>query len=283
MKIIEGKLSGFCDGVSNTINKAKKAIEENKKVYCLGEIVHNEKVVEILEKEGMITVYDIDEVPSKSKLIFRAHGEPKETYEKAQKKNIDIIDLTCGKVRAIHINVDREKTESFIIIIGKKTHPETIGTKSFAGTYSYVIQDESDILLAYKEYINSNLKKVYVVVQTTFSNLKYNALTQKIKKVFKEAEINIKNTICNATENRQKEVYEISKKVDEMLIIGGKHSSNTKELANIAEKNCKKVYLIQQTEDLKDIKFEKNEIIGIVTGASTPKEMVEELKQYIRQ
>ena len=281
MKIIQGKLCGFCAGVDYTIKEAKKSLKENKTVYCLGEIVHNEKVIESLENEGMITVQNIEEVPNGSKLIFRAHGEAKEVYETAKRKNIDVIDLTCGKVRAIHINVEREKENSFIIIIGKKSHPEIIGTKGFAGDNSSVIENEEDIKISYEEYKKTNLKKVYIVAQTTFSSLKFNGLVEKIKEVFDNAEIIVKNTICDATENRQKEVEEISKKVDKMLIIGGKHSSNTKELANIAEKNCKNVYLIQDKDDLKSLKFNDYDTIGIMSGASTPREVVEEIKKGI--
>ena len=281
MEIIQGKLSGFCAGVEHTINEAKKALKQYKKVYCLGEIVHNEKVIELLKKEGIITVETIEEVPNNSKVIFRAHGEAKSVYEQAQSKNIDIIDLTCGNVKAIHISVENAKKENFIIIIGKKAHPEIIGTKGFAGENYYVIENEDDIIPAYEKFIKANLKSVYVVAQTTFSNLKFNELVEKIKAVFNNAEITVKNTICSATEKRQKEVEEISKKVDKMLIIGGKHSSNTKELANIAEKNCKNVYLIQDKEDLKNIKFNKEDKIGIMSGASTPKEIVEEIKKGI--
>ena len=281
MKIIQGKLCGLCAGVDYTIKEAKKSLKENKTVYCLGEIVHNEKVIESLENEGMITVQNIEEVPNGSKLIFRAHGEAKEVYETAKRKNIDVIDLTCGKVRAIHINVEREKENSFIIIIGKKSHPEIIGTKGFAGDNSSVIENEEDIKISYEEYKKTNLKKVYIVAQTTFSSLKFNGLVEKIKEVFDNAEIIVKNTICDATENRQKEVEEISKKVDKMLIIGGKHSSNTKELANIAEKNCKNVYLIQDKDDLKSLKFNDYDTIGIMSGASTPREVVEEIKKGI--
>ena len=111
MKIIEGENSGFCNGVENTINKATTAIEKYKKVYCLGEIVHNERVIEELEKKGMITVSNLDDVPNNSKLIIRAHGELKEIYDKAKEKNIEIIDLTCGKIKAIRTKINNKLSE----------------------------------------------------------------------------------------------------------------------------------------------------------------------------
>jgi len=281
MEIIVGKLSGFCAGVENTIKKAKEALEENEKVYCIGEIVHNERVIKGLEANGMITVQSIEEVPNGSKVIFRAHGEAKKVYSRARELNLQVIDLTCGKVRIIHREVEKRHKDTFILIIGKKIHPEIIGTKGFAGENSFVIENEDDILKAFDRYKESGLKKIYVVSQTTFSNSKFKILTDVIKNTFKATEIEINNTICDATEKRQLEVEELSKKVTKMFIIGGKNSSNTKELAEIAKKNCKDVFLIQEVDDLKEAKVNKEDIVGIMSGASTPKEIIDEVKQAI--
>ena len=122
MKIIVGELSGFCAGVTYTVNKAREIFRENNKIYCLGEIVHNEKVVKMLEDEGMHTVNSIEDIPNDEKVIFRAHGEAQSVYERAKEKNIEVIDLTCGKVRRIHLDVQREKENRFIIIIGKEIY-----------------------------------------------------------------------------------------------------------------------------------------------------------------
>ena len=283
MNIIVGELSGFCAGVTYTVNKAKEILNTHKKVYCLGEIVHNEKVIKMLEDEGMITVDSIEDVPNGEKVIFRAHGEAESIYKRAEEKNLEILDLTCGKVRRIHLEVQRERQSKFIIIIGKKTHPETIGTNGFAGENSIVIETIEEIPEAYSRCKESGFKEAYVVSQTTFSTLKFNELTEKIKQVFEGIDVTINNTICDATENRQKEVDELSKKVDKMIIIGGKNSSNTKELAVISEKNCKEVYLVQDKDDLKDIDFNENDVIGVVSGASTPKETVIEVYEFMRQ
>ncbi len=120
MEIKVGKLAGFCFGVDNAVNGALSSLKENKTVYCLGEIVHNEQVIRELEDKGMITVNSLDEVPDGEKVIFRAHGEIVENYEKAKNKNLEVIDLTCPKVKAIHIKAERESKRAFIIIVGKK-------------------------------------------------------------------------------------------------------------------------------------------------------------------
>ena len=280
MEIVVGKLAGFCNGVKNAVNVAEKQIEKGK-VYCLGEIVHNKQVIEDLEIKGMVTVSSIEEVPDGECVIFRAHGEGREVYDKAKQKNLTIIDATCGKVRLIHNKVDKEKNNSFIIIIGKRTHPETIGTKKKKKKNSFIIETEDDILDAYKEYEKTNLGQVYVVCQTTISTKLFERIKEEIENNFVEADVIIDNTICDATELRQKEVSQMSKACNKMIIIGGKNSSNTKELVNIAKVNCKIVYGIETVEEIKTENFDKDDKIGIMAGASTPEKSIKEVKEYL--
>ena len=280
MKIIVGKHSGFCNGVKYTIDEANKKLDEYKKVYCLGQIVHNERVINDLEKKGMITIKSIEDCPVNSKLIIRAHGEIKETYDKAKDKNIDLIDLTCGKIKVIRKKISQKITDHFIIIIGKKNHPESLGVKSFSGKNSFIVEDENDLKELYKAIINSKLKKVYIVSQTTFNSDKFDYIVDQIKNIIKK-EIDVDKTICTATSNRQQETEELSKKVDMILIVGGKNSSNTKELEVISTKNCGKVFLIQEVSDLENIKIDKKSTIGIMAGASTPDIVVEEIIDYL--
>lgn len=276
MEVVVGRLAGFCAGVENAINRASKILDE-KVVYCLGEIVHNKQVIEQLENKGMITVENIEEIPDSQTVIFRAHGEAKKVYDRAKEKSLEIIDLTCANVKRIHEKVEKQSENSFIIILGKKNHPEVIGTKGFAGENSFVIETEDDILDAYMEYEKTNIGNVYVVAQTTFSSSYFDKLAKEVETNFIEADVVIDKTICMATEQRQKETEDMSKIFHTMVIIGGKNSSNTKELVKIAEKNCKKVYAIQTVEDLNGINFEKNEKIGIMAGASTPKFVIDEI------
>lgn len=280
MEVIVGKLAGFCPGVENAVNKAMNLLKNKEKIYCLGDIVHNENVIKSLMDKGIITVYNLDEIPNNSKVIFRAHGEAPNIYEEAKRKNLEIIDLTCGKVKAIHIKVEKERLNAFIIVVGKKNHPETIGTIGFAGENSFVIESEDDILDAYIEYEKTNLGRVYVVSQTTFSSKKFDEIIEEIKVNFIEADVIVDKTICETTENRQKEAKEISSKVNKMIIIGGKNSSNTKELARVSENNCGQVYFIQNIEELKNINFIENDKIGIMAGASTPKEDIENTRKF---
>ncbi len=281
MKITIGKTAGFCPGVRNAVEKAKEALKIEDKIYCLGEIVHNKQVIQTLEKNGMITVENIDEIPNNSKVIFRSHGESKIRYDIANEKNLEIIDLTCGNVKSVHLKVEREKKNSFIIIIGKKNHPEIVGTQGYAGDNSYVIENEDDILDAYIEYEKTNLGRVYVVSQTTFSSIKFDELVGEIETNFIEADIIVDKTICNATETKQKDTREIAKKADVMIVIGGRNSANTKELIKIAKEECKNVYGIETAKELENEKFSNVSEVAITAGASTPLELIEDVKSFL--
>lgn len=281
MEVVVGKLAGFCFGVNHAVVEANKLIDNEKNVYCLGEIVHNAQVIEKLEAKGMKTVESLDEVPDGSTVIFRAHGEAESVYKKAESKNLKVVDLTCGKVKAIHIKVSRNKVDSFIIIIGKKTHPEVIGIKGFAGENSIVIQSEDDILDAYMEYEKTNLGKVFVVSQTTFSSARFDDIREEIETNFCEAEVVVDKTICDATENRQLETRQLAKEIHKMVVIGGKNSSNTKELVNVAKEFTEDVYSVETVKDLENITINKDGKIAVMAGASTPKESIEDVKKYL--
>ena len=280
MKITIGKTSGFCNGVQNTVKKAENALG-NEKVYCLGEIVHNERVIHELEANGMITINKIEDAPNNSKVIIRAHGELKETYDRAKEKNLEILDLTCGKIKAIRVKISKKLEDHYIIIIGKKNHPESRGVLSFSGDNSNIIEDKEDINEIIDKVNNSLLNKIYIVSQTTFNSDKFDELISIIKnKTTKE--VIVDKTICDATSKRQNETRELSKIVDTLIIVGGKKSSNTKELEIIAKENCDNVILIQEKNDLNNNQI-VGEHIGIMAGASTPTILVEEIIEELKQ
>ena len=274
MNVIIGKTSGFCNGVSYTVKTAEEAIK-NEKIYCLGEIVHNERVINDLEKNGMITIKNIDEAPNNSKVIIRAHGELKETYDKALQKNIDILDLTCGKIKAIRVKISKRVDDHFIVIIGKKEHPESLGVLSFSGNNSLIIEDYEDVDKNIEIINGSSVNKIYIVSQTTFNADKYDKLVDYLKSLT-EKDIIIDKTICDATSKRQNETKELSKKVDTMIIVGGRKSSNTKELELIAKEYCSNVLLVQNKDDI-NIENIIGENVGIMAGASTPNVVVDEI------
>ena len=283
MEIIIGKTAGFCFGVSNAVNKTTRLLaEQAKQMYCLGELVHNKQVTEELQNKGLKIINDIEE--AKENVIIRSHGVTNEVYEKAENMRLKIIDLTCPKVLKIH-NIAKEYASKgyYIFLIGNKLHPETIGTISYCGKDSKIIEKEEDIELALQEFNNTNIDKLLVIAQTTFSIEKFNKITKIIEEQTKEKNVEIKKTICDATNQRQLETEKISKEVDLMIIIGGKHSSNTTKLYEISKKHCLKSILVETEQDLEVQGLEKNIKIGIMAGASTPKKSIESVVEKIKQ
>ncbi len=285
MEIIIGKTGGFCHGVKNAVDKATEEIEVSKKtVYCLGELVHNKHVTKKLEEKGLIFIENIEE--AKGKTIIRAHGVTKETYAKAQKLNIELKDLTCPKVLKIHDLVEEySKNGYYIFLVGIKNHPETIGTYSFAGKNSSIIENICDLEQAVTKMREAKINMALLITQTTFNLRKFEEISQTLKQMLDEESIELKviNTICLSTELRQKETEELSKQVDLMLIIGGRNSSNTNKLYDISFKNCKKVIFAESIEDIKlDIIKSVNKI-GVMAGASTPKESIDSIIKLIKK
>lgn len=276
MEIVVGKLAGFCFGVNNAITKVTELIKNEKDLYCLGELVHNRQVVESLEGQGITTVENIDEVPEGAKLIIRAHGIPPIIYQKAKENKNEIFDYTCPKVLKTHDDVLKHKKEHYIFICGVKNHPEVVATQGFSGQNSYVIETDEDLIQAILKFKQSKMNKIYMISQTTFSLKKFNNFVEKISEELKEYPIEINNSICASTRTRQEEAEQISKKVDYMIIIGGKNSSNTKKLYEIAKENTTSIH-IQTKEQLDLEEIKKYKKIGITAGASTPKENVQEI------
>lgn len=305
MEILVGKMAGFCYGVNNAVTKTMEYLEKsNKQVYCLGEIVHNKQVVKELEKKGVTFIDDVEQIIELNKenkditVVIRAHGEPKITYDVLEKNNIEILDLTCPSVLTIHKTVEKYANMGYyIFLIGQKNHPETIGTYGFCKGKCSIIENIEDIDLSIKYVTENNFKKVLIVAQTTFSLEKFNKFINKIKefvnkynaveKTNNPMELEIKNTICNATKLRQEETNEISKQVEYMIIIGGKNSSNTKKLYDVSKENCNNVILIEtykelQNEDLID-KIKKSQKVGIMAGASTPKKSIDDVINILKK
>lgn len=282
MEIIIGKTSGFCHGVKNAVDKATEEIEKSEEqVYCLGELVHNKHVTNRLQEKGLTFIDNIGE--AKGKTIIRAHGVVKEIYQKAKEMDIEIKDLTCPKVLKIHdIAEEYSKNGYYIFLVGEANHPEIIGTFSFCGKNVVIIERISDLEQAIIELNKKQFKKVLVIAQTTFNLKKFEEIAEKLKEELKGIELKIINTICLATELRQKETDELSQKVDLMLIIGGRKSSNTNKLYEISCKNCKNVIFAESIDDINVDFIKKFEKIGVMAGASTPRQSIDSIVDFIK-
>ncbi|MBO6232780.1 MAG: 4-hydroxy-3-methylbut-2-enyl diphosphate reductase [Clostridia bacterium] len=282
MEIIIGKNAGFCYGVKRAVEGAEENINENKKIYCLGEIVHNKDVVKSLEEKGITFIDEIDQADGT--VIIRAHGIPKEVYEQAQKNKIDIKDFTCPKVLKIHeIAQEYANQGYYIFLTGSAKHPENIGTISYCGENYSIIETPDNVDEIIKIFEKSGIKKLLLISQTTYSVEKFKNIKEQIEnKLSKDINLVIKNTICATTKIRQEETVKIAKDVDLMIIIGGKNSSNTKKLYEISKEYCENSILIENENDFNENILKNINKIGVMAGASTPYTTIENVIKKIK-
>lgn len=284
MEIVIGKTSGFCYGVKRAVEGCIEQIENNKKIYCLGEVVHNKQVIEELEEKGIKFIENVKEIQDeKAQVIVRAHGIDKDTYDIIKSKNIGLIDYTCPNVARIHKLADSYKEQGYYIFLtGIQNHPEIIGTRSYCGENFSLISTKEDIKKAIKSFEKTNIKKLLLISQTTYSIKKFEEIQKEIsERISKDIQYIVKNTICLATEIRQKETNELSSNVDKMVIIGGKNSSNIKKLYEIASENCNDTICIETKSELEKSEFMNIEKVGIIAGASTPQKSIDEVKNTL--
>ena len=279
MEVILAKSSGFCFGVKRAVDKVYEQTDKDKKIYTYGPIIHNEEVVRDLEKKGVQVLESKEDLEAltEGSVVIRSHGVSEEICKLVEEKGLECIDATCPFVKRIHNIVRKESEEGRkIIIIGNNGHPEVEGIKGWSKTPATVIesQEEAEIFEASKD------EKICIVSQTTFNYKKFQELVEIFQK--KGYDIIVANTICNATEERQKEASELAAKVDVMIVIGGTHSSNTRKLYELCKSECENTYYIQTLADLQLEIPNSVELVGITAGASTPNKIIEEVQNYVR-
>lgn len=279
MEVRLAKSAGFCFGVKRAVQTVYEQVEKGGKIYTYGPIIHNEEVVKDLEKKGVSVIESEEELSklTEGTIIIRSHGVPKKIYEMIEKQGLECVDATCPFVKRIHTIVEKESGEgSKIVIIGNENHPEVEGIKGWSQTPATVIESEDEAV----EFKAENDEKICMVAQTTFNYNKFKELVEIFQK--KGYNVSVVNTICNATEERQTEAKEIAALVDVMIVIGGKHSSNTRKLYEICSKECENTYFIQTLDDLHLELPKAVRLIGITAGASTPNNIIEEVQKYVR-
>lgn len=279
MKVTLAKSAGFCFGVKRAVEMVYKEAETGKKVYTLGPIIHNEQVVQDLEQKG-VRVIDTPEELSKAEdatVIIRSHGISADVYHRLEDKKVRIVDATCPFVSKIHRIVEKKYQEgSCIVIVGNANHPEVEGINGWCNGAATVIGSVSEA----ENYSQEPARKLCVVAQTTFNYKKFKDIVDIFSK--KSYDIDVMNTICNATEERQTEAAAIAGDSDAMIVIGGKHSSNTQKLYEICKNVCPDTHFIQTLDDLDLKQFQSFRSVGITAGASTPNTIIKEVQSYVR-
>ena len=274
MKVTLANSAGFCFGVKRAVNLVYGESKEAEQVYTYGPIIHNEDVVEDLRKKGVGVINSSEELKdiAEGTIIIRSHGVSKETFEAMKGGHRKVLDATCPYVLKIHNIVSKESREGrAIIVVGSAEHPEVEGIVGWCEGPVQVVKDEEE---AAKINFETN-QKVCIVSQTTFNYKKFQDIVEIISE--KGYDILVLNTICNATQVRQTEAKELAAKSDAMIVIGGKHSSNTRKLFEICKKECENTYYIQTLSDLDLEKFKSFQSVGITAGASTPYHIIKEV------
>ena len=286
MEVKVAKTAGFCFGVQRAVDKVYELIGScPDRLFTLGPIIHNEEVVNDLEKKGVRVASedDLRTLPEGSTVVIRSHGVGKEVYDHLEEYGLSYVDVTCPFVLKIHRIVEKEsRAGAHIVIIGDPDHPEVVGICGWCmGPYT-VIRTEQDAL----DFVFPIDKNICIVSQTTFNYNKFKDLVEILSKKRYDNTVlnilNILNTICNATEERQREAKSIAGEVDTMLVIGGRHSSNTQKLFEICKEECGNTYYIQTPVDLDSDMFQCSSYVGITAGASTPKKIIEEVQEHVR-
>ena len=279
MNVKVAETAGFCFGVQRAVDRVYELIgSDAAPIYTLGPIIHNEEVVSDLEKKGVAVICEKDLGSLKGgTVVIRSHGVGRRVYNTIKKYGLGYVDVTCPFVLKIHKIVERESSRgAHIVIIGDPDHPEVQGICGWCqGPYT-VIRNAEDA----EKFNISPEKEVCVVSQTTFNYNKFQELVEKILK--KGYDSSVLNTICNATQERQVEAKEIASKVDAMIVIGGKNSSNTQKLYEICLNECKNTYYIQTLGDFDPESVNSVRSVGITAGASTPKKIIEEVHTNVR-
>ncbi|MEG0855262.1 MAG: 4-hydroxy-3-methylbut-2-enyl diphosphate reductase [Terrisporobacter sp.] len=277
VKIAEN--AGFCFGVKRAMNMAWDELENkgDSQVYSLGPLIHNKQAVDKYKEKGLIEIDSLDEIPNDRKLIIRSHGVAKKIYTDSQSKNMDIVDTTCPYVKKIHDIVKEFSDKGYkIIIVGNAIHPEIIGINGWCNNEAYVINSEEEI-----NSISFNDNDQYCVVSQTTANLdSFDRIVEKLQS--KIENLIVKNTICFATKERQLSAIDLANEVDCMVVIGGKHSSNTQKLVNIC-KDIVPTFSIETKEELELEKLKGFKIAGVTAGASTPDWIIDEVIEYLKE
>ena len=285
MKVKVAETAGFCFGVKRAVDKVYQLIEEGvSPIYTLGPIIHNEEVVSDLASRGVrvIAEEELEKIRGGT-VVIRSHGVGKDIYDRLESAGLSYVDVTCPFVLKIHRIVEREsRAGKQIIIFGDPSHPEVKGICGWCRGNCTVLNSRREA----EEFSPAPGKELCVVSQTTFNYNKFKELVEILSKKRYDNNVlnisNILNTICNATEERQREARTIAGEVDTMLVIGGRHSSNTQKLFEICKEECGNTYYIQTPVDLDSEMFHRSSYVGITAGASTPKKIIEEVQEHVR-
>ena len=270
MEIKIAEYCGFCYGVKRAVEMAEKAAVDRVNGATLGPLIHNPQFIAELEAKGIACKDDLDQFAAGETVIFRSHGVGPEVYEKAEAKQLNIIDATCPNVRMAQKKAYQAAQDGYLpIIVGEKNHPEVKSIKKWAGENAIVVEYLKDISEVPQK------DKYAVIIQTTFELQKFEEILAALQKE-REGEYRVERTICLATSQRQNAAMKLAGEVDAFIVIGGRNSANTRHLYELVASKCPKAYHIETAAELEQEMFRDCIKIGITAGASTPDRLIKE-------
>jgi 4-hydroxy-3-methylbut-2-enyl diphosphate reductase len=275
MKVLLADEYGFCFGVERAVEMVEEAVAKGETVRSLGPLIHNKQEMQRLAHEGVTAISEPVQIQRGETAVIRAHGVTPEVQHELEQKASKVVDATCPFVTRVQRLASRAAAKGrHVVVVGNPDHPEMIGVKGYAPNHAFVIRDETEV--AELPQLNNPL----VVSQTTIK-LKTFFDTAEAVKTKADGEVEVVNTICSATRDRQEAARALSGMVDAFYIIGGRHSSNSVKLLAVCKEQCEKSFLIETEEEINDADLAGVKQVGVTAGASTPEWLIQRVVSHL--
>lgn len=268
MQVLLADEYGFCFGVERAVEMVEKALDEGDTVRSLGPLIHNEQEMERLGKFGVATIAEPVQIKRGETAVIRAHGVTPEVQRELEDNASKVVDATCPFVTRVQRLASRAAAaDRHVVVVGNPDHPEMIGVKGYAPDHAFIIKDETEV----KDL--PRLRNPLVVSQTTIKVKTFFDTAEAVRSKT-EDEVEVVNTICSATKDRQEAARALSGVVDVFYVIGGRHSSNSVKLLGVCKENCEKSFLIETEEEIDAADLVGAGRVGVTAGASTPEWLI---------
>ena len=277
MQVLLADEYGFCFGVERAVEMVEDALETGDTVRSLGPLIHNEQEMQRLGKQGVATISDPVQIKRGETAVIRAHGVTPQVQKELEEKASKVVDATCPFVTRVQKLAARAaEQDRHVVVVGSPDHPEMIGVKGYAPDHAFVIRDETEVASL------PRLRNPLVVSQTTIKAKTFFDTAEAVKSKTDD-EVQVVNTICSATRDRQDAARALAGMVDAFYIIGGRHSSNSRKLLAVCEEQCKKSFLIETEDEIDPHDLEGVEKVGLTAGASTPNWLIEKIVSHLEE
>lgn len=275
MKVLLADEYGFCFGVERAVDMVEEAVSEGDTVRSLGPLIHNEQEMLRLGQHGVTTISEPVQIKRGETAVIRAHGVTPQVQKELEEKASKVVDATCPFVTRVQKLAARAAEQGrHVVVVGSPDHPEMIGVKGYAPDHAFIIRDETEVASLPK------LNNPLVVSQTTIKAKTFFDTAEAIKTITDD-EVQVVNTICSATRDRQDAARALAGMVDAFYIIGGRHSSNSVKLLAVCKEQCEKSFLIETEEEIDPNALIGVQTVGVTAGASTPEWLIQKVVQYL--